>query len=247
MTLIVGIRCSDGVVIGSDSAMTFGVGRAHTIVQPFRQKIEIINDRVILAGTGSIGLSQRFADTIRESWSSNALENLAAVDVGRRLARAAIIDLQQTGATPGAYGALVALPCAAGAELIEFASDDFQPEVKADDNWYVSIGAGQPVADPLLGLFRKVFWGDQPPDIRDGVLAATMVLKLACEMAPAGVSAPIHLATLQRDSTDGYRARRLSREELSEHENNVDDAIRYFGAYRHTIAGSERSTPLPPR
>ena len=247
MTLIVGIRCSDGVVISSDSAMTFGVGRAHTIVQPFRQKIEIIDDRVILAGTGSIGLGQRFADAIRESWASNALEDLAAVDVGRSLARAAIIDLQQTGATTGAYGALVALPCATGAELIEFASDDFQPEVKADDNWYVSIGSGQPVADPLLGLFRRVFWGDQPPDIRDGLLAATMVLKLACEMAPAGVSAPIHLAMLQHNSAGDYRARRLSREELSEHENNADDAIRYFGTYQHTLAGSERSTPPPLR
>ena len=247
MTLIVGIRCSDGVVISSDSAMTFGVGRAHTIVQPFRQKIEIIDDRVILAGTGSIGLGQRFADAIRESWASNALEDLAAVDVGRSLARAAIIDLQQTGATTGAYGALVALPCATGAELIEFASDDLQPEVKADDNWYVSIGSGQPVADPLLGLFRRVFWGDQPPDIRDGLLAATMVLKLACEMAPAGVSAPIHLAMLQHNSAGDYRARRLSREELSEHENNADDAIRYFGTYQHTLAGSERSTPPPLR
>jgi hypothetical protein len=73
MTVIVGILCSDGVVIGSDSAMA--AGRLLTGYTIERQegdvlKIEIIEDNTITAGTGAMGLAQRFnhqiAATIRE-------------------------------------------------------------------------------------------------------------------------------------------------------------------------------------
>ena len=54
----------------------------------------------------------------------------------------------------GRYGALVAVPFGRCGELIEFPFD-LQPELKTDENWYVSMGAGQAVADPLLGLDRS--------------------------------------------------------------------------------------------
>jgi hypothetical protein len=73
MTVIVGILCSDGVVIGSDSAMA--VGRALSGYSVERDdggllKIEIIGIDAITAVTGAMGLAQRFnekiAQTIRE-------------------------------------------------------------------------------------------------------------------------------------------------------------------------------------
>jgi hypothetical protein len=73
MTVIVGILCSDGVVIGSDSAMA--VGRALSGYSVERDdggllKIEIIGYDAITAVTGAMGLAQRFnekiAQTIRE-------------------------------------------------------------------------------------------------------------------------------------------------------------------------------------
>jgi 20S proteasome alpha/beta subunit len=72
MTVIVGILCSDGVVIGSDSALAVGrVGR-YTIERQEGNvfKIEIVGDDVITAFTGAAGLAQRFnhqvAITIQE-------------------------------------------------------------------------------------------------------------------------------------------------------------------------------------
>lgn len=62
MTVIVGILCSDGVVIGSDSALAVGrVGR-YTIERQEGNvlKIEIIGDDIITAFTGAAGLAQRF-------------------------------------------------------------------------------------------------------------------------------------------------------------------------------------------
>lgn len=72
MTVIVGILCSDGVVIGSDSALAVGrVGR-YTIERQEGNvfKLEIIENDIITAFTGAAGLAQRFNDlvgsTIRE-------------------------------------------------------------------------------------------------------------------------------------------------------------------------------------
>jgi 20S proteasome alpha/beta subunit len=66
MTVIVGILCSDGVVIGTDSAMA--AGRAQSGYTIERQdgdvlKIEVI-ENTITAVTGAMGLAQRFNDQI---------------------------------------------------------------------------------------------------------------------------------------------------------------------------------------
>ena len=248
MTLVVGILCTDGVVIGTDSAVTFGTGQGfHTIEQPLRQKIDIIDERVIVTGTGEVGLGQRFVDIVKKRWAEKDLRTNNIVDVGRRLARPAMEDFASTNVAQGSYGALVALPCGRKAELVEFAVGNFQPEVKTKDNWYASMGSGQLVADPLLGFMRTAFWGDNPPNRQEGIFAATMVLKLGCEMAPEGVEEPIQMAVLSpdRDNKGKLSARRLEEGELDEHRGNVEDAIKYFGKYRDIL--HDRSAPKPPR
>jgi hypothetical protein len=67
MTVIVGILCSDGVVIGTDSTMV--AGRFQTGYTIERQqgdvlKIEVIGDDTITAVTGAMGLGQRFNDQV---------------------------------------------------------------------------------------------------------------------------------------------------------------------------------------
>jgi hypothetical protein len=66
MTVIVGILCSDGAVIGSDSSLAVGrVGR-YTIERHEGNvfKIEIIEGNIITAFTGAAGLAQRFNDQV---------------------------------------------------------------------------------------------------------------------------------------------------------------------------------------
>ena len=59
MTLIVGILCGDGVVVGADRAATSAYQGRPVIEQPTR-KISIIDDNIILATSGEVGLGQRF-------------------------------------------------------------------------------------------------------------------------------------------------------------------------------------------
>ncbi len=58
MTLIVGIRCSDGVVLASDSAATYAQGASPTVGQQSVTKIHQIEKSILYAATGAIGVSQ---------------------------------------------------------------------------------------------------------------------------------------------------------------------------------------------
>jgi len=55
MTLVVGLICKDGVVIGTDSEATFSFGSLPTIVQ-VAPKIDIVKDKVLVASAGAVGL-----------------------------------------------------------------------------------------------------------------------------------------------------------------------------------------------
>lgn len=256
MTLIVGILCEDGVVIGSDSAVTFALtgqsGQGRTIEQSSKQKIHIVEGHIIVAGTGQHGLGQRFLDIIKQRWKDREFtKERNIVNVGRTLSHLALKDFAQTGVMQPAieYGALVAVPCNGKAELVEFTVLAFQPEVKTkDDIWYVSMGSGQAVADPLLGFMRKTFWGNSPPSRQDGIFAVAMVLELACEMAPGGVAGPSQIAVLGPNPKEGGKlfASRLTEAELLEHKCNVESVLKYFSRYKESFHEDSESKKKPP-
>ena len=253
MTLVVGIRCTDGVVIGSDSAMTFGSSlHSLTIEQIVRKKIFVIEDKLIVTGSGPIGYIQRFVDGVTKNWESKELRSDNVLDIGRTISKNIIADLTATQATQQQLSALVATPCKQNAELIEFYLQDLQPEVKDVNNWYVSIGSGQNVADPLLGFVRQVFWGNQLPNYQEGIFAATMVIELACKMVPLGVEGPVQMAILCRENSSKgqLHARELTKDELSEHVESVNSALKHFGNYRELIHGNDvpsSEPPIPPK
>ena len=58
MTVLVGVLCQEGVILGSDSSATFAAGNLNTIEQSV-QKTFVIGNDVILATTGAGGLGQR--------------------------------------------------------------------------------------------------------------------------------------------------------------------------------------------
>ena len=249
MTIIVGIRCTDGVVIGTDSAMTFGpTQQSPTIEQTLRRKIDIIGERHILAGSGEIGLGQRFAQQVTALLNVNAFKDKNPVQQATMIAQAAVSDFKSTSVAPGHYGALFAMPHGNRAELVEFAAKDLQPEVKSDQNWYASMGSGQFIADPLLGFVRAALWGDDPPKRQDGVFAAYLVLHLVCKMAPVGIAPPIQMAVLHPDpgKRGQLRARLLPEDELLEHEESARDVLQHFRDFRMRTADAVEGAAAPP-
>lgn len=245
MTVLVGVHCKDGVVVGSDSAATFAAGQVRTIEQ-LTKKIDVIGDHVIVAGTGAVGLGQRFTAIVQDAWDKKIFTH-SAIEIGKYLSAAAIQDFASTHAGLGQFGALVAFPCHDGPQLIEFGVADFQPELKEPDRlWYVSMGSGQAIADPFLALMREVFWDDGTPSHTDGTFAVTWTLTHAIKVNPGGVNGPPQIAVLSRENGK-YRARLLDDGDLAEHQQNVQGAIEHLRLYPLILKGEAAPcTPEPP-
>lgn len=233
MTVLVGVYCKDGVVIGTDSAATFAAGQVSTIEQSTR-KIDIVGDHVIVAGTGAVGLSQRFTAIVDHAWREKVFQK-SAIEIGKFLAAEAIKDFSSTSA-PRDYGALVAFPCQHKHMLCEFAPPHFQPELKTDRIWYVSMGGAQAIADPFLGLIREVFWIEGVPTHSEAVFAVAWTLSHAIKLNPGGVNAPMQIAVLASEKGK-LSARMLSDAEISEHQGNVEGAIDHLRKYGDILSG----------
>src|ERR1700683_249663 len=178
MTAIIGMLCSDGVVVGADSSATFGPHpQIKTIEQPI-QKIEIVADKIILTGTGEVGLGQRFHRIVEQAWANGIFKNptggakpaMTAIDAGVKLSQAMHESLQATRVEKNRYGAILAFPCHKKLFLTEFSIETFQPELKKDPPglWWTSMGSGQPITDPFLALLREAMWPSSQPNVRAG-------------------------------------------------------------------------------
>jgi hypothetical protein len=244
MTVLVGVRTSSGVVIGTDSSATFGNGQLATIEQPTK-KIEIIQEKIIVAGTGQIGLGQRFCNQVIASINRQDYKHKNAIEMATEMSRVAIIDFQQTGVKLGQFGALVAFAYKNDLQLCEFPCSDFQPELKTSV-WYASMGSGQLIADPFLALIRRVFWKDTAPSFPEAVFAVTWVLQHAIAVNPGGINGPMQIAVLQNVS-GAPKARLLSDDELDAHKENATGAEEHLRKYREILQGTATAAPDVPK
>lgn len=220
MTAIVGVLCKDGVVIGADSSATLTQGRTPTIEQSI-EKLHLVDNHIVVAGTGAVGLDQRFCAIVENAWRKGVFKG-SPLEVGKCLSKETIIDFSHTHLNPGQLGALVAFPVENKPYLCEFALVDFQPELKTDSLWYVSMGSSQPITDPFLALMREFFWQEGPPTTQDAVFAVTWTLEHAIKVNPGGVNAPIRVAVLERGKNGKLLARVLDGTELQQHQQNVE-------------------------
>lgn len=247
MTVLVGITCRDGVVIGADSAHSTAVGNEQIVEQP-GQKLWILDDRIIVAGTGSVGLGQRFYDAVDQLWKAKKLDG-SPVAIGKKVACAAVQDFQSTHLNKINFGALVAFPAGNASHLCEFETGNMQPELKTREGlWYGSIGSGQRITDPFLGLMRRVFWNSGPPSLQDGIFAVTWALRHAIDVNPGGIGPPVQIATLERNphKKGQWLARLLDKDELGEHEESVKAAEEFLGRYPGMLRGEDAESDAAP-
>lgn len=166
---------------------------------------------------------------------------MTPTQVATEMAKIGIQNFASTNVDKGQYGALVAFHNSHGPVLAEFAITDFQPELKTEKLWYCSMGSGQAIVDPFLGLMRKVFWQDGPPSLQDGGFAVTWALTHAIEVNPGGVNDPIKIAILK----DG-KAKNLSEEEIQSHQANVDGAEQHLRIWAEIMNGSGKGKDAAP-
>jgi len=245
VTALIGLLCSDGVVIGADSSATMTAGNMRTIEQRVK-KVFIVVERMIIAGTGSVGMCQRFTNAVQRAFEEKKFSSLKfATDYAKNLSATGKIDFQHTGCGDGKFGALVAFPHDNNAQLCELAGTDFQPELKTPDMWFVSMGSGQPITDPFLGLMKRVFYKNSVPTLKEGIFLTTWALTHVIELNPGGVNGPPQIAVLPNGLNE--KARIIGDEELAEHQNSVEGAEAHMALYREILqSGNAPKQEAPP-
>lgn len=245
LTSIVGILCTDGIVIGTDSSATFSALTTPTIEQK-TNKIEIINEKIIVAGTGQVGIGQRFCDIIKTASKEHVFDK-PPINVGTELSHRAIKDFQYTSVQFGQYGALVAYISKGNFHLCEFAVTNFQPELKTQESklWFVSMGCGQFITDPFLGFMRRVFFKNHLPTVADAIFITSWTLQHVIELNVGGINGPIQMAAIKEKSQGQFVASMITEAELSEHCENIRAAETYLAAYKDIIRGSESKEKIP--
>ncbi len=236
MTSIVGIYCNDGVVIGTDSSATFVTGLpAHLgyipTIEQETKKIYIINNEIIVACSGHVGLAQRFCEVITTSLSNKVFDK-PYIEIGTQLSGRMIHNMQQSFTQPGSFGALVAFPSDNHHRLCEFQSLDFQPEFKDKRLWYCSMGSAQAITDTFLGFIRKYLWEKGYPNKYDAAFAVLWTLQLAVRINAGGVNGPIKIAVLERTQRGKLVSRIYKEDELQEHYQSIDSAERSLRNYK---------------
>lgn len=246
MTAIVGLFCKDGVVIGADSSTTYAAAGNIRTIEQSSNKIHIIDGRVIVAGTGSVGLGQRFCATVEKIGGLKG----TPLEAAKQLCKGGIEDFSQTGVHLGKidYGALVAFPVQHQAQLCELAYGNFQPELRNAQLWFSTMGNHQHITDAFLGLLKDIFWNNCQPSLQDGVFAAVWALEHVVALNTGGVNDPIRLAVLE--NKDGKaKARELEESELAQHKQNVAEAKdhmrRFRDKFRPDAANSALDVPKP--
>jgi 20S proteasome alpha/beta subunit len=256
MTLIVGILCSDGAVVASDGAATLGSLGSPTVRQEVK-KLDVLNDKIIVGVSGPVGLGQKIKHKIDAQWSANDFSSLDEVQVSSKISegmREHINPLLQTAqlsvpvvgnAVAGSSAlssSIVAMIVKHKPTLMQF---DFQAasELANNDIPFISVGSGQPLADPFLAFIRRIFWKDHLPNLNEGIFAALWTLSHAIEVNPGGVSKPIQVAVLKEE--DGGCAVELEESEYKEHYDAIEAAEEKLSTFREEIISNSIAETVP--
>jgi hypothetical protein len=256
LTLIIGIQCSDGVVVGSDGAATLGTLGSPTVQQPVK-KLSILGGAVIIGVSGPVGLGQRFSGELQALWESKKLSSKKPfeamtiirtefwkhAEVEFRAAQVTAPMLGQPALSDALAHTIVAMPVNKEACLFQF-TQQCSPEMATKDLPFIAAGSGQKSADPFLAFLRRLFWKDGPPSIVDGIFAVTWCLEQAIRTNPGGIGNPIQIMTLEKVGGN-WSARELGAPDLEEHRQNISEAEQALANYKKEQTSEGGTTPPP--
>lgn len=242
MTVIVAWKCSDGVVIGADSAATLGSHGVMTVKESTNSKLAIVRDAVIVGVSGPVALSQKYEDALSTlpfgqfselcnksgAQAATAISSLLWAHAEPAYQRAGLVVQATQNRAPlndANHSSVIAIRTKGEDRLFQFtetcAGEEATPQLP-----YLSIGSGQQNADPFLAFLRRTFWPDSLPNLAGGIFSCLWTLTETIQSAPSGVDGPVMIATLQSGV-----AKMLEKDELREHAEAIEsarDSLRAF-------------------
>ena len=218
MTIVVGILCSDGIVIAADRQATHGTMGQPTVGQAVT-KVRIIRDDALFAISGHLGLGQQLAAIVEDKRQEfrNQPYDKSIAKLQEHLRPLVNSAFQTAGLASKVYGAQAAssdcichsllaapfkdatapLPSRESIKLVEI-TPQVAVEAMSADLPFISLGSGKGSADPFLGFLRKVFWPSALPTVKEGTLAALWTVQHAIDMKVLGVGFAPDVFVLER-------------------------------------------------
>lgn len=263
MTLIVGVKCSDGIVLGADSAATYvtQLGQA-TIRQETVTKLHISENKIVIGVSGPISLSQSYSDELDAYINSRgkkivwrnvaeAKKEITAMlwkHAGPAWDRAGVVVRAVGGAAHGEclHSSAAAFAIDDEPHLIQFSMQCNAEEVTKDLP-FVALGSGQPAADTFLAFVRRIFWTSGLPSLIDGQIAAVWTLDEVIKTNPGGVGGAVKVVVLKKDDKGRWRCDELTDGEIDVHRQMIADIERRMcEAATPTVAEPIPTPPEPP-
>ena len=235
MTLIIGVKCEDGIVIGADSIVTYG----SAIEQEVSDKIEVQSGDVIVAIAGEVGLSQLIKDELCYSWDQVKKERrksniMTAISQAMLLQILPAMERANLGEQDfGGCDSMIALPFVDSPILLAYTRVADPIEITIDAT-FASIGSGAFQADPFLAFVKRTFWHDQAPrNTSEGIFGVLWTLDHVAKVnAGLGIGGRSRIAVLRKQGED-WKAVKLSDDHLAEHRLVIDDAEDILRKYRN--------------
>jgi hypothetical protein len=128
-----------------------------------------------------------------------------------------------------------------GPFLAEFATTNFQAEMKTGKIFFVSMGSGQMLADPFLAFVCRVLWNNEMPTVDQAKFGVYWVLDHTIKLAPGMVGPPIRLASL-RKVNDAWIAKEEDTQEAAQY---VIELEAHIGGFARAPIDQAEAEPVP--
>jgi 20S proteasome alpha/beta subunit len=247
MTLLVGVLCTNGIVIAADQQATHGTMGMQTIGQAIT-KVTVVGGTALFASSGHHGLGQQLEAIVQANHTNYLKTNYhAGIQLLQRDFRVIVDPALNTAAIAARLvggvarddatcGCLLAAPFKDDLKLIEI-TPQVAVECQIPEMPFVSLGSGKANADPFLGFLRRVFWPARTPTVAEGELAAYWTVKHAIDMKTQGVGFDVDVFTIEK-SGSSYVARQLDAANLKEHEDFRMEAEKRLSSLRDELTAA---------
>lgn len=235
MTLIIGVRCNEGIVIGADSMVK--VGSDFSNIQMTSDKIRLFGKDGVAAFAGDVGLGQIILDRLVEqdlSFSTVTSRNEIKDNFTQAIGTSSMPYYNMSGNLGGHLEIPDVLVATAAMELpVLVLYSRAIPVAEAREGLYfLTAGSGAHLANSFLKFLEKIFWrGDSPTTIGEGIFSTLWTLNHVIEAnAAMSVGGPPSIAVLEYTEQE-WNARLLHSEEIEVHQELIDEVEESLGRF----------------
>jgi len=263
MTLIIGVRCRNGIVMGSDGLTTYSsFDGLPTIELQTGSKIRVIRNNALYAAAGEVGVGQDILAKLDHKWDSISTKESRYHEVRREIATAISGEIEQYANRIEKTLIVVnrdkipadryliekvefqSVICTSiGNECYLFQFDEHGNPVELEPAFtFIAIGSGQEPADFFLKFIKRVVWENRPPEtIRQAITGVLWTLQYVTSgSASLGVGDPFSIGVLEKEN-DTWQTSTFEGDSLRLYEDDIRIAEK---ALRENLnAQIESSTP----